>query len=75
MTAAHWISDGSVPPAVPLKSPPPRREWRIGRYEIALARRRGRWSCKASDMTGVAGYRTLVGALLAARRVARKART
>jgi hypothetical protein len=72
VSTAHWISDGTEVPAVPLKAPKPRREWRFGRYEIALAPRRGRWSCKASDLTGVAGYRTLIGALLAARRVARR---
>jgi hypothetical protein len=70
--AAQWISDGSEVPAVPLKLPKPRREWRFGRYEIALAPRRGRWSCTASGLTGVAGYRTLIGAVLAAREAARR---
>jgi hypothetical protein len=87
VTPAHFISDGSPAVAEPLKAPQPARTWQCGRYEIALFPRRGRWSiARQGEMTpdgeghetlagrcfGVAGYRTLAGAVLATVRLARR---
>jgi hypothetical protein len=87
VTPAHWISDGSPIAFEPLKAPQPRRTWHFRRYEIALAPRRGRWSIGfQGEMTpdeqgrltltgrayGVAGYRTLIGAVLATWRAGRR---
>lgn len=88
MSNAHWISDGSEVPCVPLKSAAPRRVWRLGAFEFAQAPRRGRWSCQTAGepgtadggrviagtfpACGAAGYRTPFGAFLAVLRVLRQ---
>jgi hypothetical protein len=84
--AANFISDGSKIPATPLKAPQLARTWRFGQYEIARFPRQGRWAIsRQGEMTpdaegrpvltgrtfGVAGCRTLIGALIATRRLAR----
>lgn len=69
MTAA-WISNGDELPAVPLKPAPAAKVWHAGRFEVTRAPRQGRWSVSASNC-GVAGYRTLLGALFAIRRTER----
>lgn len=88
MIGARWISDGSAVPegSVALKPPPSRREWRLGRFELAQSPRHGRWSCAvqgemapdgegrltlAGRSFGIAGARTPVGALFAVLRMLR----
>ena len=89
MINARWISDGSSIPegSVALKPPPSRREWHLGRFELAQSPRQGRWSCSVQgEMTpdsegrltltgrclGIAGARTPFGALLSVLRMLRE---
>ena len=73
MTAASWISNGEPLSAgmTALKPPKAARECKLGRFQVACAPRQGRWSISAGNH-GVAGYRTLLGALLATRRLTRE---
>jgi hypothetical protein len=70
--AASCIPGGSGLPegATALAAAPvPYREWHIGRYGFRRARRQGLWTCQVTD-AGAIGYRTPLGAFLAARRAA-----
>jgi hypothetical protein len=76
VSTAHWISDGSEAPSVPLKpAGAPYREWHVGRFEFRRSRRMGRWACQTTGgprFCGIAGARTPFGAFLAVWRMLRE---